>query len=185
MPIPPAAFASNLAFADVGGHYRAIRLDSALDRVKLRRIALAEPFAPVGVQAVCIMGKAMAPVAVEVDRQDGGVVSPMFPQRMILFDQPVLGLGFVTLTAGEQDHVVRAFHHVDAVDLHKADAVYECGQCGTRGGTGGCLCQSVTVQKQATSELIGKQRNGHGGRLAGALDGAKRQMGGATRGDWG
>ena len=61
------------------------------------------------------------------------------------------------MAAAEQNHVMRAGDGVDAVDLHKTDAVDEIGQRLPRGRTSRSLGQRVTVQKQAAGSGVGKQ----------------------------
>jgi hypothetical protein len=110
------------------------------------------------VQPFGVAGKAVVPMAVQMHGQDRGVMRPMFKQRAVGFQQGFQGGGFVALATAEQDHVVRARHSVDAVDLHETDAVNESGEGRAAGWPRGRLGQSVAVQEQAAGGGVCQKR---------------------------
>ena len=173
MPIPPATFATGFTLAQIRGGQGAFVFDPAQDGVELFFVTRAEPFGPVRPEADFVRGEAVVPVAVQLHRQDRGVVGPVFPQGAVFLYQVVQRVGLVGLAARPQDHVVGAFDRVDAVNLDKADAVDQ-GRQGRAGGrTRWRFGQGVAVKEQAAGQRVQDQ---HGGTLTGAGAGAKRQI---------
>ena len=75
---------------------------------------------------------------------------PMFKKGAVAFQQGFEVFGFVGRAAGEQDHVVGAFHGSDAVDLHKTDAINELG----KGGVIRLRCKRVAGEEDAPCDGI-------------------------------
>ena len=94
---------------------------------------------------------------------------PMFKKGAVGFQQGFEVFGFVGLAAGEQDHVMRALDSVDAVNLHKTEAVDQRGQIGTLGWASGGIGQGVPVQKNAPGCGVWKDGKGHVTAVAGTF----------------
>ena len=82
---------------------------------------------------------------------------PVFPQAAILFQQSLERGRAIALPPCEQDHVMRPFHRIDAVDLHEPDPVNQGQKISPLGRPFGCLGQRMTMQEQTARGGIGQQ----------------------------
>ncbi len=125
MPFPPATLAARLVGADLARADRPAAADMGQHILDLRVELGALPIRPSPLQAVGLAREADLPVGEIFRRQDRRVMGPMLEQGAVAFKQRRQMLRPVALPPRPEDHVMRAFDRVDAVDLHEAEAADE------------------------------------------------------------
>ena len=167
MPVPPAAAAPSLVPAKMRSRHRSLPGDMVEDAVKKRLVAIREPALPACAQRLGIAGEAVPPMRKGLDGQGRRVMGPVLPQLPVALQQRFERLGPVALAPAEQDHVMRAFHRRDAVDLNEADPLNQCGERGAGGGASRRVSKGMPVEEQLAGEHIGKNGEGHALGLSG------------------
>ena len=123
MPVPKAA-ARPLAVAEIARHDRAVLPDVVEHRLDPAVVVmLCEPAAIAAREPRPVALEADLPVRVEAGRDDRGVVGPVLEQPRLALEEALQQCRPVGLVAREQDHVMGARHHVDAVHLDEAHAL--------------------------------------------------------------
>src|SRR5690606_36188827 len=161
-PAPPSAFRPLVL--EVARHQRSLapqsRTDIAQDFFAIR----AEAFAPmrVRVDACLCRAKAMTPMGIELDRDQRGVMRPVFEERHMIVVKRCKLRPLIGRCARKEDHVMGALDCIHGVKLYKAETPDKRERGGfvmwVRCGCG----QRMMVQEKTARILIANLRLRHG-----------------------
>ena len=121
MPFPPAAAGTLFILAHIRRTARPVIRDLLQNLVKLFFKPVGPPIPPAVAQIFTSPVEMQPPMWEIFDRDDRGIVGPMFEQRPVFFQRRGEVLGSVRLAPGIKDHVMRTRNRVDAIDLNKAE----------------------------------------------------------------